>query len=130
VLHLLQLILTTILGTLFFSNGVIPTDTRKCLLSNKWQDMWASHDADGIRRIQDAFNCCGLNSVKDRAWPFPEKGIPSQDACATQFHRTVSCAGPWAGAMQGASGAEFGVVVGVGVLQVCSLGIYFGQFQP
>lgn len=78
--------------------------------------MWTDHDGDAIRRIQDAFNCCGFNSIKDRSWPFPRKG--SQGNCAAQWGRTTPCVGPWTAALQKGSGAEFGVVAAVGLLQV------------
>lgn len=81
--------------------------------------MWRAHDAEAIRRIQDAFNCCGLNSVKDRAWPFPRGGAPAVD-CAAQWGRTTPCVGPWTAALRQSSGADFAVVAGVGLLQVSS----------
>ncbi|OIW27795.1 hypothetical protein CONLIGDRAFT_646024 [Coniochaeta ligniaria NRRL 30616] len=118
-LQVLQTIITTILGTSFFSN-FIPSATRECLLSTRWQKLWTTHDATKIRRIQDAFDCCGLNSVRDRAWPFPNKANP-QPGCASQFGRTASCAGPWTRALQTTGGIEFGIVAAVGVLQLVNI---------
>lgn len=67
---LFQGVATIVLATLLFS--YIPSsDARDCLLSTLWQRIFSSHDAQTIRRIQDAFNCCGFNTVRDRAWPFP-----------------------------------------------------------
>jgi hypothetical protein len=115
-LQILQTIITTILGTIFLSD-VIPSAARQCLLSSRWQDLWVAHNSAAIRRIQDTHNCCGFNSVKDRAWPFPT-GDKTEPGCATQFGRTTACATPWTKAMRTAAGVEFGVVLGVGALQV------------
>ncbi|OAA35421.1 tetraspanin Tsp3 [Metarhizium rileyi] len=51
-----QGIVTTVLATLLFSN-LIPSAARDCLLSILWQRFFSSHDAESIRRIQDALNC-------------------------------------------------------------------------
>jgi hypothetical protein len=114
--QILQTIITTVLATTFVSD-IIPSATRQCLLSTRWQRLWTGHDAAAIRRIQDTFDCCGFNSVRDRAWPFPNRNNP-QPGCAAQFGRTAACAGPWGRALQTVGGVEFGVVAAVGVLQV------------
>lgn len=77
--------------------------------------MFRTHDAGGIRKIQDAFECCGLNSVKDKAYPFPGM-TPS--SCAETYGRSVACRAQWKGALRTASGAELGAVLAVGLLQV------------
>lgn len=115
-LQVLQTILTTILGTTFCSD-ISSASMQHCSLSTRWQQLWTSHDSASIRRIQDTWDCCGFNSVKDRAWPFPDKGNPQPD-CATQWGRTLACGQPWAGAMKQMAGLEFGIVVAVGLLQV------------
>ncbi|KAK0751373.1 hypothetical protein B0T18DRAFT_485975 [Schizothecium vesticola] len=120
-LQALQLILTTILATLLASDA-IPSPVRDCLLETRWKGFWTGHDADSIRRVQDALNCCGFNSMKDRAWPFPH-GAPEDGAgenCAEKFGRTVACREPWKRAMQGGAGLDGAVVVAVGLLQVLS----------
>lgn len=114
--QILQTIITTVLATTFVSD-IIPSATRQCLLSTRWQRLWTGHDAAAIRRIQDTFDCCGFNSVRDRAWPFPNRNNP-QPGCAAQFGRTAACAGPWSRALQTVGGVEFGVVAAVGMLQV------------
>lgn len=119
-LQLLQLIITTILGTTFFSES-IPSSTRECLLGTQWQQFWTSHDASSIRRIQDTYDCCGYNSVRDRAWPFPVKGGSPISECATQFRRTASCRQSWDGAMQRTAGMELAIVLAVAILQVSRL---------
>lgn len=58
--------------------------------------MFRSKDAAGIRRIQDAFNCCGLNSPRDMAYPFPDAQHQS-DACMVRFERDTACIDLWRG---------------------------------
>ncbi|KAK3320551.1 hypothetical protein B0T19DRAFT_242964 [Cercophora scortea] len=122
-LQVLQLLLSTVLATLF-STDVLPSAVHECLLETKWRGFWTAHDGDSIRAIQDTFNCCGFRSVKDMAWPFPG-GAPGEGPahadCATKFGRTASCKAPWEQAFQGGAGAELGVVLAVAVLQFASL---------
>jgi hypothetical protein len=94
---------------------VVPSTTTECLLDNQWMRMFRGHNGESIRLIQDTLNCCGLNSVKDRAYPFPKTGVST---CAEMFGRNLACKAPWRSALQGTAGADFGVVVGVGLLQV------------
>ncbi|KAB5583545.1 hypothetical protein GE09DRAFT_1278743 [Coniochaeta sp. 2T2.1] len=118
-LQIIQTILTTVLFTTF-SSTLLPSQINQCSLSTRWQTLWQGHDANTIRRIQDALDCCGFNSVKDRAWPFPNKNNP-QPGCAAQFERTASCAAPWGREMRSAAGVEVGVVLGVGLLQLLNI---------
>jgi hypothetical protein len=70
-------------------------------------------DTRAIRTIQDTFECCGLNSVVDRAFPF---GQPS--TCAITYGRSNSCFGEWRKAEQINAGLLFLVAVIVFVLKV------------
>ncbi|CAM1504799.1 Fc.00g023900.m01.CDS01 [Cosmosporella sp. VM-42] len=117
VLQTLQALITTILATLLFE-GVVPSQGLDCVLENDWMGMYRAHDANGIRRIQDTLDCCGLNSVKDRAYPFPKSGAST---CAETYGRSGSCKGPWRGAMQVTTGVDFGVVLAVGLMQIIGL---------
>lgn len=114
VFQVFQGILTTILATLYF-HDVMPSDVRDCELSNKWQTLFHLKDEGAIRAIQDALECCGLNSVRDRAFPF--RGNNAIE-CADRYGRTLACRAPWTSALQRSAGVELGVVVAVGVLQV------------
>jgi hypothetical protein len=114
--NIVQAILTTVLATLLFSTA-IPSATRACLLGTTWQNLFSSKDAAAIRRIQDAFECCGFNSLRDRAWPFAED-LRSGPACAERFGRTVACGVPWTATLQRTAGTEGCIVVAIGVLQV------------
>ncbi|KAK3315501.1 hypothetical protein B0H66DRAFT_346061 [Apodospora peruviana] len=120
-LQVLQLILTTVLATIFSAN-ITPSGVRECLLESKWKGFWTSHDGDAIKRIQDTFDCCGFRTVKDMAWPFPH-GRPDEEHidCVSRFGRTSSCKAPWQQALQKNTGVDFGVVLAVAVLQLVSL---------
>ncbi|KAI0004796.1 hypothetical protein F4779DRAFT_599166 [Xylariaceae sp. FL0662B] len=113
-LQIIQAILTVVLATLTFE-GFIPGQNLNCNLEGNWQRLWHLHDGRAIERIQDAFNCCGLNSVVDRAWP------PGQ--CEYMYRRHGSCAGPWRASMQRSSGLGFAVALAVGILQLAHLAL-------
>jgi len=109
----LQAIVTTVLATLLLQDTT-PGTALSCSLSTKWQQLFASHNEEAIKRIQDVFDCCGFNSIKDRAWPFSKDVLQ----CAKTFERTKPCATPWKATMQRNSGMELGVVIAVALLQV------------
>ncbi|KAK1996508.1 tetraspanin [Colletotrichum falcatum] len=115
IIQALQGILTTAVAVLFLQSS-IPDDILNCALSTHWQRMFAAKDAFSIRRIQDNLDCCGLNSVKDRAWPFTG---PIQ--CAHRFGRDTPCIGPWRDATLTNSAIDLSIVLAVGVLQVLTL---------
>jgi hypothetical protein len=114
VLQTIQALAATILATILLERAV-PSQTLDCLLENQWERRFRAHDAGSIRQVQDSLDCCGFNSVKDRAFPFAHNG-PS--TCAETFGRSLPCRGPWRAAMQGTSGAEFTVAIVVGLMQV------------
>ncbi|EMR72675.1 putative tetraspanin tsp3 protein [Eutypa lata UCREL1] len=107
-LQILQGVLTVILVTLSFE-GLLPGPNIRCSLEENWKRLWIAHDGRAIERIQDAFSCCGLNTIKDRAWP--------QGQCPQLYGRHDPCAGPWRAAMQRNSGLGFAVAMTVGILQ-------------
>jgi hypothetical protein len=113
----LQTILTTILATLL-ADTAIPTETMDCLLETKWKEMFINHDSASIKRIQDMLNCCGFNSVKDRAYPFPDL---KPSTCSATYGRTTACKEPWREALQNISKIDFAVVLAVGVIQIIGL---------
>jgi hypothetical protein len=94
----------------------VPSDTVECLMKNRWLGLWRDRNGEAIRLIQDTLNCCGLNSLKDMAYP-----ISDSKTCAAIFGRDQVCRGPWRSALRGSAGADFGIVIAVGVLQVSCL---------
>jgi hypothetical protein len=69
-----------------------------------------SKNAQAIRAIQDALNCCGLRSTVDRAWPFRD-ARHEVTACQEAFGRARSCFEGWRGAERRVAGVILGVVV-------------------
>ncbi|KAF5671015.1 hypothetical protein FHETE_4271 [Fusarium heterosporum] len=117
VVQVLQALITTILATLFLERAV-PSGLTSCMLEMEWMNIFRAHDASSIRRIQDTFDCCGLNSIRDRAYPFPGSAAST---CAETYGRRTACRDPWQGALQTLSLADLAVVVGVGLVQVLGL---------
>ena len=115
IFQVLQALITTILATLLLERAV-PSEMMGCMLDKKWMGMFRAHDARSIRYIQDAFDCCGLNSIRDRAYPFPNTA-PSN--CAETYGRRSPCREPWSGALQKLSLLDLSVVLVVGLIQVC-----------
>ncbi|KAH6608044.1 hypothetical protein Trco_004357 [Trichoderma cornu-damae] len=116
ILQTLQGLLTTVLATLLLED-VVPSAAAYCVLENRWMRMFRAHDGESIRLIQDTLNCCGFNTVKDKAYPFNKDA----STCADMFGRNLACRAPWRAALRGSAGADFAVVVAVGLLQLKTL---------
>ena len=93
VIVMLLYIYDTIIATLAFTYMVPPSDL-KCHLEAQWAWLFSHKDAEVIRRIQDRHQCCGFNSVQDRAWPFPDRSHTAV-ACREAFGRQRSCFEGW-----------------------------------
>lgn len=117
VLQIIQGIVTVVVATLY-GEGILSGPNLDCNLHTRWQQLWRSHDARSIERIQDTFNCCGLLSLRDMSEP--HRGTDTT-LCGTMYHRSTPCAGPWTSAMQRNSGVGFAVAIAVGVIQVSRL---------
>jgi hypothetical protein len=117
IIQVLQGLATTILATILFET-ILPSSTLDCMLETQWMHMFRAHDSRGIQSIQDAYDCCGLNTVRDRAYPFP----PGEaDRCAKRYERDVACKGPWRGALQKTSGVDLIFVIVAGLIQVSNI---------
>jgi hypothetical protein len=110
-------IFETALGSLS-ATYIGPPSSLECGLSDRWLSLFRSKSAVRIKAIQDAFECCGLRSPVDRAWPFPAKGVGA-DACRVRFDRDQSCLGPWREEEQEMAGVLLLVVVLNFLWQVC-----------
>ncbi|KXH29822.1 tetraspanin [Colletotrichum salicis] len=115
IIQTLQGILTTAVAVILLQTA-LPGDGLDCALSTSWQRMFVAKDESTIRRIQDGLNCCGLNSVKDRGWPFGPTA-----RCVEITGRDTACVGPWRDATVRNSSIDLGIVLTVGVLQVLTL---------
>lgn len=61
-----------------------------CSLSETWSHLFRSKNAAAIRTIQDTLACCGFQSPRDQAYPFPDHNHGA-DACLATFNRDVPC---------------------------------------
>lgn len=83
--------------------------------------MFHAKDAAGIRAVQEALRCCGFQSGRDMAWPFPGQGRDA-DACEVRFGGAAPrCLEGWEGQERVVGGLLVGVAVGVFVLQVSTV---------
>ncbi|RYP29228.1 hypothetical protein DL767_006827 [Monosporascus sp. MG133] len=123
-LQLLQFALAVVLLTMS-SEGFLPGEpgrgTLTCGLNGAWQRLYSAKDGRAIERIQDAFNCCGFNSVDDRVWPPVNNRKKQKNQCAALYGENTPCVGPWRAAMQRDAGLEFVVAAAAGVLQLVQL---------
>ncbi|PVH81893.1 hypothetical protein DL98DRAFT_514272 [Cadophora sp. DSE1049] len=110
-----QLIYETVIATLALTHMIPPT-ALNCELGSKWQMLWRMKDGNAIRTIQDALNCCGFNTVRDRSWPFEDPAT-----CSKTFNRSQSCVRPWRRSEQNMAGLLLLVAVVVFIIKVLSL---------
>ncbi|RDW63872.1 hypothetical protein BP5796_10374 [Coleophoma crateriformis] len=111
-----QLIYETIIATLALTY-ILPPDSLACGLETRWLKLWQTKDARAIRAIQDRFDCCGFNSMKDRAWPFT-----SAPACTNAYPlRQQSCVANWRQTEQTTAGILLLIALIVFMLKVISL---------
>jgi len=113
----LLIIYETAVGTLIGTH-IGPKNTLTCGLDERWQWLFSQKQGDAIRTIQDAFECCGLHSPVDRAWPFPghDAGV---DACQVRYGRQRSCFEQWRVEEQRIAGWMLVAVVLVVLWMVC-----------
>lgn len=84
-----EAVLATLAGT-----HISPPGSLTCALRDRWEHLFRNKDRDSIRRIQDGFNCCGLRSPRDMAFPFPDHAH-GVDTCMITFDRDRACMEPW-----------------------------------
>jgi len=77
------LIYETLLATLAGTH-ISPLGGLRCPLHDKWQELFHIKNSERIRRIQNAFECCGFSTTKEMAWPFPGNGRGA-DACVVRY---------------------------------------------
>lgn len=113
-----QLVYETAIATLALTY-MIPPASLRCGLAEKWLSLYNSKNGMAIGKIQDALDCCGLNSVKDKAFPFQRDGHAS--TCAIDFGRSQTCFGGWRKAEQTTAGLLFLVAVITFLIKVLSI---------
>ncbi|BCS20507.1 uncharacterized protein APUU_20939S [Aspergillus puulaauensis] len=116
ILNHIHTILLTAIATIALSY-IFPGNILSCHLEQQWQTYFHNKDAHAIRAIQDQYQCCGLRSIHDRAWPF--KGNDNGDnACELQFGYRQSCMVPWRGVQEGTSWMVFAAVLGISLVKI------------
>ena len=110
------IIYETAIATLALAH-IIPSSEFSCGLDRRWAQLFSSKNAQVIRRIQDRHHCCGLHSVQDRAWPFPDKHH-TVASCTEAFDRQRSCLMGWRQDEQIASGLMLLVAILVFLIKV------------
>lgn len=76
-----------------------------CSLDTHWSNLYSAKD-ESIRVIEQTLRCCGLNSIRDRPWPFPARDV-DVTACERTLGYTVRCRDPWQRQEQIAAGLVF-----------------------
>ncbi|KAL9025133.1 MAG: hypothetical protein Q9196_005995 [Gyalolechia fulgens] len=114
----------SVLATLAVSQ-MLPSDALTCELFQRWQSLWSAHDGDAIKRIQDAHNCCGFKTIKDRAWPFA--GNKGAETCSIMYEREQNCLPGWRRDRQIHAGLILLVAIGTFLVKASVLILYRGR---
>lgn len=72
----------------------LPSTLRSCAADQQWQRMFQNKDVSGIRTIQARLQCCGFNSMHDRAWPFPSRDTDAR-TCERTLGYIMACGIVW-----------------------------------
>ncbi|TGO52247.1 hypothetical protein BOTNAR_0330g00020 [Botryotinia narcissicola] len=113
-----QLVYETIVATLALTY-MIPPKSLHCGLEDSWHVLFSAKDDRKISAIQDAFNCCGLNSLGHMASPIKNQKGPG--SCEALTGRSQSCFGPWRQAEQVNAGLLLLVAVVIFAIKVISI---------
>lgn len=105
------LVYITVVATLSGTH-ISPVGGLRCALRETWQTMFSEKHAGKIKRIQEAFDCCGFNNVRDMPFPFPGHGN-TPDTCSQRFDRHIGCEGAWRDKERTVAGLMIGISVGV-----------------
>lgn len=72
----------------------VPSDLRSCASDTHWLRLFEHKDESSVRAIQTQLQCCGYNSMHDRAWPFPSRNTDAR-TCERTMGYTLACGGMW-----------------------------------
>lgn len=115
---LFLVIYEAVIATLTFVHIAPPSDL-VCGLERTWGRLYSNKDEWAIKRIQEVHQCCGLHTVKDKAWPFADKKLDrGNDACLKAFGRQKACLGEWRRDEQISAGLLFMVALTLILLKV------------
>ncbi|KAF4550231.1 Hypothetical protein D9617_18g034220 [Elsinoe fawcettii] len=125
----LLLIYETVIATLA-GTRITPIDGLGCNLQEKWQELFKEKNAGQVKRIQDAFSCCGFRNAKDMAWPFPDSSHGA-DACLIKYgSERTGCLEGWRGEEQKVAALMLFVAIGVFVWMVAVVAVPVAQPKP
>jgi hypothetical protein len=113
IIFIYSTVVITLLGT-----HAAPSSGLDCGLRKRWETLFKTKDSTAIKKIQDAFSCCGLANPRDMAWPFPDRSHDAR-ACENAFGRSNGCLSAWKAEEQQIAGLLIGVVGMVFIWQVC-----------
>ena len=105
VLAIFDAILATVAST------ILQPQLLECSVDSRWAALFTSKNVRAIKSIQEAFNCCGLHSTVDRAWPFPDINRGGRACIELYRDRRQSCEQPW----QQQEGKVLGIWLGIGL---------------
>jgi len=120
----LQIIYGTVIATLSLSY-IVPSVSTTCGLNEQWMQLFRNRDERAIRTIQQGFECCGYNTVRDRAWPFQSQTVDAGE-CVRRFGWDRPCAGLWRQTQQINAGLLFLVVI---VVFIAKFGTLFAMIK-
>lgn len=125
-IFLFLIVYEAVIATLAFTHLAPPNDLI-CGLERTWGRLYSNKDEGAIKRIQDVHPCCGLHTVKDKAWPFADKKLDrGSDACSKAFGRQKACLEDWRRDEQINAGLLFIVALSLILLKVRR----FNFFKP
>lgn len=75
---------------ILFTVHAVPGNLQSCAADRQWLRLFEHKDATSIRGIQNRLQCCGYNSMHDRAWPFPAHNIDAR-ACERTSGYIIAC---------------------------------------
>ncbi|KAK2734507.1 hypothetical protein FQN57_001671 [Myotisia sp. PD_48] len=81
-----------------------------CRLGGQWQTYFQTKNSRAIRAIQDALQCCGFRSTRDRAWPFKD-ATHDDGACVARFGYQRSCMDSWEASQKQVASMIFAVAM-------------------
>ena len=84
-----EAVLATLIGTY-----LSPRKSLTCALRESWEGLFQRKEEDCIKRIQDAFQCCGFMTTQHMAYPLPD-ATHGTDACVVRYERDRACFEPW-----------------------------------
>ena len=87
------IVLPTVSAT-WVGGYLFTTEVTTCRLEGRWSLLFRKKEESTIKAIQTALCCCGLNSKRDRAWPFPSRDVDAY-VCERTSGFSVPCGPLW-----------------------------------